>query len=101
MANLDSRSKRASSVGILLVSILAPPLPDGDISTQADKQHVAWSYSGINAETATVATTYRSERWRVYVPSHDDAVAVFLPAAAPVIRVYVPDHDDAWEVTIP
>jgi hypothetical protein len=48
MANLDSRSKRASSVGILLVSVLSPVLPDGTIA-QGDRQHVAWSYSGIAA----------------------------------------------------
>lgn len=48
MANLDSRSKRASSVGIVLSFILAPVLPDGTIS-QADRQHTAWSYSGIVA----------------------------------------------------
>lgn len=50
MANLDTRSKRASSVGILLVSMLAPPLPDATIGT-GDKQHIAWSYSGIAAAT--------------------------------------------------
>ena len=48
MANLDSRSKRASSVGILLSFILALVLPDGTIA-QADRQHIAWSYSGIEA----------------------------------------------------
>jgi len=48
MANLDSRSKRASSVNILLPVVLAPVLPDGAIS-QADRQHIAWSYSGIAA----------------------------------------------------
>lgn len=49
MANLDTRSKRASSVGILSPFILAPVLPDGSIS-QADRQHIALSYSGILAE---------------------------------------------------
>ena len=48
MANLDTRSKRASSVNILLSMILAPVFPDGTIS-QADRQHTAWSYSGIAA----------------------------------------------------
>ena len=45
---MDTRSKRASSVNILLSTILAPVLPDGTIS-QADRQHTAWSYSGIRA----------------------------------------------------
>lgn len=46
MANLDTRSKRASSVGIALSFVLAPPLPDGTISL-GDRQHIAISYSGI------------------------------------------------------
>ena len=55
MANLDTRSKRASSVGILLVWFLAPPLPDGTIS-QGDRQHIAWSYSGIAATVVSAPT---------------------------------------------
>ena len=48
MANLDTRSKRASSVQILEWSTLAPPLPDGTID-QGDEQHTAHAYSGILA----------------------------------------------------
>lgn len=48
---LDSRAKRASSVGIGLLWLLAPPLPDGAIS-QGDRQHIAISYSGILADEA-------------------------------------------------
>lgn len=48
MANLDTVSKRASSVGILLIAIVAPPIPDGTLA-QGDQQHIAWSYSGILA----------------------------------------------------
>lgn len=51
MANLDTRSKRSSSVGILRVGMLAPPLPDATIS-QGDRQHIAVSYSGILAAAA-------------------------------------------------
>jgi len=52
---VDTRSKRASSVGILIPSTLAPVLPDGTIA-QADRQHVAFSYSGILATGAVVVT---------------------------------------------
>ena len=45
---VDTRSKRASSVNILLSTTLALVLPDGTISW-ADRQHTAWSYSGIRA----------------------------------------------------
>lgn len=48
MANLDTRSKRASSVGLLMACVLAPPLPDGTIA-QADRQHISYTYSGIAA----------------------------------------------------
>lgn len=59
MADMDTRSKRASSVGILLPFVLAPVLPDGSIS-QVDRQHIAWSYSGILA-TALVIITYLAD----------------------------------------
>lgn len=48
MADLDNTSKRRSSVQILVPSTLAPLLPDGAIA-QADRQHIAISYSGILA----------------------------------------------------
>lgn len=51
MANLDSRSKRASSVGLLMPFLLAPPLPDGTLAA-GDRQHSAFTYSGILASGA-------------------------------------------------
>lgn len=55
MANLDSRSKRASSVALFGL-ISAPVLPDGTLD-QGDRQHVAFSYSGILAEGGTPAVS--------------------------------------------
>ena len=54
MANLDTRSKRASSVQMLVPSLAAPVLPDGTIG-QGDRQHIAWTYSGILAAAADAA----------------------------------------------
>jgi hypothetical protein len=54
MADLDSRSKRASSVQLLTPYNLALVLPDGTIST-ADRQHIVWMYSGITAVSPTPA----------------------------------------------
>lgn len=55
MANLDTRSKRASSVGLLLPFLAVPPLPDGTLGA-GDRQHIAFSYSGILAgATAALA----------------------------------------------
>lgn len=50
MADLDLRSKRASSVQIMAPYVLAPPAPDGTIDA-GDRQHIAWSYASL----ATVA----------------------------------------------
>lgn len=52
MANLDTRSKRSSSILNRLPFRRSLPLPDGTIS-QGDRQHIAWAYSGILAATAT------------------------------------------------
>ncbi len=52
---LDTRSKRASSVGVLLPFVLAPVLPDGTID-QGDRQHIVCSYSGILAEASVVVS---------------------------------------------
>lgn len=43
---LDSRSKRASSVGFLKPYSLDLVLPDGALD-QGDRQHTVWDYSGI------------------------------------------------------
>lgn len=45
---MNTRSKRASSVQMLMPFVIAPPPPDGTID-QGDRQHIAWSYSGILA----------------------------------------------------
>ena len=55
MADLDTASKRISSVG-LFGRILALPLPDNTIG-QGDRQHIAWTYSGI-AATAQAALAF-------------------------------------------
>jgi hypothetical protein len=51
MANLDTRSKRASSVALFGL-LLSPVLPDGTLS-QGGRQHVAFSYSGVLAAGGT------------------------------------------------
>lgn len=49
---MNTRSKRASSVGVLLgFCVLAPVAPDATLN-QGDRQHIAWSYSGILAAGA-------------------------------------------------
>ena len=61
MANLDTRSKRASSVQVLQPALLAPVLPDGTIG-QGDRQHTAHAYSGIAASAPGGVTLMAMER---------------------------------------
>jgi hypothetical protein len=58
---VDTRSKRAGSVQVLGPAVLAPPAPDGTIG-QGDRQHIAWSYSGILAAAAVTHLGTRSKR---------------------------------------
>lgn len=48
---VDTRSKRASVLGVGLISALTLPLSDGSVD-QADRQHVAFCYAGISASAA-------------------------------------------------
>ena len=53
MANLDTTSKRRSSVSLFSGWLLAPPLPDGTVD-QGDRQHIGLSYSGVLASGAVI-----------------------------------------------
>lgn len=53
MSDLDSTSKRRSSVQAALTFVAAPPLPDGTLDA-GDRQHMAYTYSGVLAEGAVV-----------------------------------------------
>ena len=57
MADLDTTSKRRSSVQILMPFDIAPPDPDG-VLNQGDRQHIAKTYSGIAASGAAVSTIH-------------------------------------------
>ena len=61
---VDTRSKRASVLGIGLAAALTLPLVDGTVA-QADRQHVAFAYAGLIAgspitSVAAMATAYRT-----------------------------------------
>jgi hypothetical protein len=45
---VDTRNKRASVIGIAAVLAAVLPAPDATVA-QADRQHVAYCYSGIEA----------------------------------------------------
>lgn len=66
MADLDNRSKRASSVNILKPYAVDLVLPDAAIS-QGDRQHSAWAYSGILAGGAPAVTDDLSTRM-MFIP---------------------------------
>ena len=49
---VDTRSKRQSACGVTL-PWLRTPAPDGSLAAVGDRQHIAWSYSGISSSAAT------------------------------------------------
>jgi hypothetical protein len=51
---VDTRSKRASVLGIGLAAALTLPLSDGTVG-QPDRQHVSFAYPGITAESVSSA----------------------------------------------
>jgi hypothetical protein len=53
---MNTRSKRASSMGLSLIWLLSPVAPDGTIALQ-DRQHIALSYSGIVMRSAALSGT--------------------------------------------
>lgn len=75
MADLDTRSKRASSVGFWKPYAMALVLPDGAIG-QGDRQHSVWDYAGILA-SALVVIAFTTPDGRTYnVPYQDRALEV-------------------------
>lgn len=52
---VDTRSKRASVLGVGLAAVLTLPLSDGTVG-QPDRQHVAFCYAGISAQEELAAT---------------------------------------------
>ena len=84
---VDTRSKRASVLGIAAAITLTLPLSDGTVG-QPDRQHVACCYAGIEAAASTdVAAT---PDWTVRCAA-DDYTVVAWPDDL-VIRV--PPSDD-------
>lgn len=65
---IDTRNKRAACIGFLASSRIVFPNPDGSLSSQEDRQQLAYSYPGILAgalnipvppiETATLEFDY-------------------------------------------
>lgn len=73
---MTTRSKRASSCGILLPFLLHPVLPDGTIG-QGDRQHIAWSYSFASAsEASEIALTGSNDPTIALEGSYDATIAL-------------------------
>ncbi len=81
----DTRSKRASAVQILQPWQTALVLPDGTIS-QADMQHIVWTYSGILAVAPVTPTTPAS---RIFIPEAE--TRTMTPASE--TRAFVPETE--------
>lgn len=57
---IDTRSKRASVVGLAIAARLTLPLSDGTVG-QPDRQHVSFSYAGIASIVLTGRITFSGE----------------------------------------
>lgn len=108
MPDLDSRSKRASSMRLLLPFVLALPLADGAIA-QADRQHTVCDYSGILAGASQVQAAAPDvivclgvDDYVVRMPGDD--VVVLLPpdplVQLPIDDVVVPAPGDDEDVIV-
>ncbi len=54
MADLDSRQKRESSIGISLLFLRVLPTPDGsDADGEDERAHLAMNYNGISTAAIT------------------------------------------------
>lgn len=84
MSDLDTRSKRASSVNFLKPYALALVLPDGAIG-QGDRQHTIWDYAGILASPAAFITGLVCVTWTALQP------ALTFTALQPAITFTVED----------
>jgi hypothetical protein len=61
---VDTRDKRASCLGFAGPSRVVFPNPDGSIAAVADRQQVAYSYSGIAAGEPAAPVTLRAQTHR-------------------------------------
>jgi hypothetical protein len=86
---MDTRSKRASSVGIGLLWLLSPVAPDATLD-QGDRQHGAATYSGILAGEPIQLTVSAIPLTARYSPSIA-LDAVYSPSIA--LPAYFEDGD--------
>ena len=77
---IDTRSRRASVLGVAVAVALTLPLADGSVSTE-NRAHVAFCYAGLAGPAASADTV-------VMVPSDDVVVRV---AADDLVYVVPPD----------
>lgn len=87
---VDTRDKRASVIGLAQPFVRVGPTPDGDFSSQADRQHLAYMYRGILA-AATAASVVdfvvAAESRSLAVVADDRTIA----PAAETRTIVVPD----------
>ena len=65
---LDTRDKRASSIGVAIPFGRLFPNPDGSLATVGDRQQSAMSYRGIAASAAVVFNPAWIANINVYIP---------------------------------
>jgi len=63
---IDSQKKRMSATMFLMPGYAKAIDPDG-VHTQADRQEIAWVYSGISAYTPTAGAGEDDEPWQLII----------------------------------
>lgn len=98
---IDTRSKRASVLGIGLIAALTLPLADGTVEGR-DRQSVAFAYSGIAASAPAGVTAARGRRRFNGVWTQPDryvtggAAAGIAPAAGIIVECDFGSHGNGW-----
>jgi hypothetical protein len=58
---VDTRNKRANCLNVANPFKFSAPNPDGAISSQADRQHMAYAYLGILATSSAFKSAWASQ----------------------------------------
>lgn len=68
--SIDTRQKRASSIGMARPWMVQLPVPDGTITSAADRQQVAYRYTGVLSA----------------IPALVNFIAAYIAVSRPVAR---------------
>jgi hypothetical protein len=95
VANLDSRNKRESAIGLALPVPFHGPNPDGAISSAADRAHLATLYSGIAVTTSVLGNIAFT------VALRSRALTLALPELLTLTNLFSNAGFESWALSDP